>query len=289
MSIIGWWLASGSVANFVSYMILSIVALWYPEFEAQNWQQYLIYVAVIWLAVAMNVFASEWLPHFNQMIFVLSVSTLGATIITLFVTARNHHATASFIFTDTTISSGWSDYGLCFLLSISNAVYGYLGTDCGAHLCEEIANPSRNVPKVIIYPLVMGLLTSFPFAASLLYSITDLSSILESPRLPLISIYYQATGSYAAASVLLAVLAFCFFGCLVAVGTHGNTVLVAYANARQEQLALARSGPSRGTGSSHSPRCGCTYIRLIECLPTRCFLPAPASRYVPSSSLSPLI
>ncbi|RVX70500.1 hypothetical protein B0A52_05151 [Exophiala mesophila] len=219
MSIIGWWLASGSVANFVSYMILSIVALWYPEFEAQNWQQYLIYVAVIWLAVAMNVFASEWLPHFNQMIFVLSVSTLGATIITLFVTARNHHATASFIFTDTTISSGWSDYGLCFLLSISNAVYGYLGTDCGAHLCEEIANPSRNVPKVIIYPLVMGLLTSFPFAASLLYSITDLSSILESPRLPLISIYYQATGSYAAASVLLAVLAFCFFGCLVAVGT----------------------------------------------------------------------
>lgn len=65
----------------------------------------------------------------------------------------------------------------------------------------------------------MGLLTSFPFAASLIYSTSDLTTVLDSiTGLPLLEIYFQGTGSYAAASVLLAAFTFCLFGCLVGVG-----------------------------------------------------------------------
>ncbi|KAL7811921.1 amino acid transporter [Trichoderma gracile] len=226
MSIIGWWLASGSVANFNSSMILEIVTVWYPSFQPQHWQQYLIYVALIWLATALNILGSRWLPHFNQFIFLLSVATLAATTMTLFIVARGHHAPASFIFADTVSQSGWASEGFSFLLAISNSVYGFLGSDCGAHLCEEIANPSRNVPKAILYPLVVGLLTAFPFTISLIYSITDVNAVLEMiTGLPLIEIYYQGTGSYAAASVLLAAFAFCLFGCLVGVGTTCSRTL----------------------------------------------------------------
>lgn len=166
-----------------------------------------------------NIFGSRWLPHFNQFVFLLSVATLGATTVTLFTVARHNHAPASFIFADTTSQSGWPSQGFSFLLAIGNSVYGFLGSDCGAHLCEEIPNPSKNVPKVILYPLVMGLLTAFPFAASLIYSISDPTAVLNSiAGLPLIEIYYQGTGSYAAASVLLATFAFCLFGCLVGIG-----------------------------------------------------------------------
>ncbi|KAL7783094.1 amino acid transporter [Trichoderma ceciliae] len=239
MSIIGWWLASGSVANFNSSMILEIVTVWHPGFEPQYWQQYLIYVALIWLAVALNIFGSRWLPHFNQFVFLLSVATLGVTTITLFIVARHDHAPASFIFLDTTSQSGWPSRGFCFLLAISNSVYGFLGSDCGAHLCEEIACPSKNVPKVILYPLVIGLLTTFPFAVSLIYSISDLNAILNSiTGLPLIEIYYQGTGSYAAASVLLATFAFCLFGCLVGVGTTCSRTL--WAVSRDGALPFSR-------------------------------------------------
>ena len=89
-------------------MILDIAAEWYPNFEPQNWQQYLIYVALIWIAVALNVFTSGWVPLYNKLIFVLSALTLSATTITLFITARHDHAPAKSMFTDNTNRSGVS-------------------------------------------------------------------------------------------------------------------------------------------------------------------------------------
>jgi len=219
LSIIGWWLGCASVANFVSSMILAIVNAWYPGFEPQQWQQYLIYVGLIWLVTAMNIVMANYIPLYNKLMFVLAVLVLSSTMITLFVVARHHHASASTIFTDTTNRTGWSSDGFAFMLAVSNAVYSFLGSDCGAHLCEEIPNPSKNVPRVIVYPLIVGLITAFPFAVALLYSITDMDSALHTiTGLPLFEIYYQGTGSRAAASVLMALFAFLFFGNLVANG-----------------------------------------------------------------------
>jgi choline transport protein len=218
MSILGWWLGSASVSNFIAGLILDVVIVSYPSFTPQHYQQYLLYVALIWLAVAFNVLGSGLIPFFNKLIAVLSVLTLSATTITLFVVGRDNHASPSFIFTDTTSRSGWGD-GFAFVLAVTNAVYSFLGSDCSAHLCEEIPNPAKNVPKVILYPLIVGLIIAFPFAAALMYAITDLDAVFNTVTgLPLIEIYYQGTGSKAAASIFTALFAFCFFGDLVANG-----------------------------------------------------------------------
>lgn len=160
-------------------MILAIVTLSYPDYEIQRWQQWLIYCAIIWLAISVNVFGSNLLPLFNQMQFVLAVLTLSATTIILLVWNRNNFPSAKFVFTDTTNMTGWSSNGFSFILAISNAVYSFLGTDCGAHLCEEIQNPGRNVPRVMLYPLVIGLLTAFPFACACMASIRNLHDVVN--------------------------------------------------------------------------------------------------------------
>jgi len=49
-------------------MILAIAKLWYPDYEVQHWQQWLIYVLLIWLAIGLNVFGHSLIPKFNQMI-----------------------------------------------------------------------------------------------------------------------------------------------------------------------------------------------------------------------------
>lgn len=66
LSILGWWLASGAACNFIASLILSIVVLWYPDYEIQNWQQWLVYIGLVWLAVALNVFGSQLLPLYNR-------------------------------------------------------------------------------------------------------------------------------------------------------------------------------------------------------------------------------
>lgn len=209
------------MANFVSSMILIISTVLHPNYNYEPWHQYLLYVALICIATVWNIFASRWIPLLNKLTFLLSILTLSATIIILFVAARHHHASAKFIFTDTTSQSGWPCDGWPFLLAIRNAVYSFLGSDCGSHLCEEIPNPGKNVPKVILVPLALGLLTAFPFAVSLMYSISSLPDVLSTPTgLPLLEIYSQGTGSKSGASVLLALFAFCFFGCLVAASKY---------------------------------------------------------------------
>jgi len=54
-----------------------------------------------------------------------------------------------------------------------------------------------------------------------MFAIVDVEAVIETATgLPLIEIYYQGTGSKAGASVLMALFAFCFFGCLVGNGTQ---------------------------------------------------------------------
>ena len=150
---------------------------------------------------------------------IVACCTLTATTVTLFVCSRNDHAPATWVFGDTTNGTGWPSDGLAFVLAISNSVYAFLGTDCGAHLCEEIRDPAKNTPKIILLPILIGLGTAWPFACACMYAITDVQAVLDTPSgIPLIEIYYQSTKSKGASSVLLALFAFCFFGCTVANG-----------------------------------------------------------------------
>lgn len=169
----------------------------------------------------------------------LACFSLTATSITLLVCSRSRYPSASWIFSDKTNSTGWSSDGFAFVLAVSNAVYAFLGTDCGAHLCEEIPNPGKNVPKVILYPVAMGLVTAFPFAVACMAAITDLPSVLTTPSgLPLIEIYYQGTGSHVGTTILMVLFAVCLFGCAVAIGTTSSRTM--WAISRDGALPFSR-------------------------------------------------
>jgi choline transport protein len=120
--------------------------------------------------------------------------TLSASTIVLFVCSRDNHAAASWVFADATNGTGWPSDGFAFILSVSNAVYAFLGNDCGAHMCEEIPKPwqerseSHQVPS-------HGAAYGVSFACACMFAIVDLNSVINTATgLPLIEIYYQGTG-----------------------------------------------------------------------------------------------
>ncbi|KIX04567.1 uncharacterized protein Z518_05437 [Rhinocladiella mackenziei CBS 650.93] len=217
ISTLGWWLGLASVTNFIAAMVVGVAALNHPDYTIERWHIWLIFAAVTWAAIGMNVFGTRYLPLWNKFILYFSATTMVVTIITILACAAPNYQSAKFVFSDTTNSTGWSNDGLAFLLCMVNALYGFLGVDCGAHLCEELPNPTVNVPKVIMYPVLMGFMTAFPFAISLSFVITDFEQVISTPTgLPLIEVYYQATGSKAGTSVLMVAFAICFFGCATA-------------------------------------------------------------------------
>lgn len=78
-----------------------------------------------------------------------------------------NYRSAKEVFTDDTIHSGVGNHPIAWILCFVNSLYGYLGTDAGVHMVEEIPNPSVNGPKVIVRlpnfpPPLQGLLTMEP-------------------------------------------------------------------------------------------------------------------------------
>jgi hypothetical protein len=113
-----------------------------------------------------------------------------------------------------------------------------------------------------MYPLVMGLITTFPFACACMFSTIDLEAIPGSAiSLPLIEIYYQGTGSKAGASVLMALLPFCFFGCFVDNDTDFQITHVEL---------LANTKPSNNVFSQTMGRVPGRRVSILPPLDARC-------------------
>ncbi|THC95301.1 hypothetical protein EYZ11_005211 [Aspergillus tanneri] len=213
----GWWLGLASVCNFVAAMVLAMVHLCVEEYTIRPFHQWLCYVAVLWLAVAFNIFGTRFLPAFNQFILYFSMSTLLLTIVVILACAAPDFQSSAWVFADTTNSNQSYDKGFLFILCLLNNTYGFMGTDAGAHMAEEIPSPSINGPKVIIYPVFIGLATAWPFAVACMYVVTDVEKVINPPSgIGLIEIYYQATGNNGLTILLLAAFTICLFGCAVA-------------------------------------------------------------------------
>ncbi|KAK5237887.1 hypothetical protein LTR47_000980 [Exophiala xenobiotica] len=150
VSTLGWWLGLGSVCQFIAAMILGMVKLCNESYVIKDWHIWLCYVAVIWTACTLVIVGSRILPAFNNFMMYFSFAALIATFITLLACAAPNYRSTTWVFATTSNATGWNSDGFAFVLAILNALYGFLGVDAGAHMCEEIPNPTVNVPKVIV-------------------------------------------------------------------------------------------------------------------------------------------
>lgn len=64
-------------------------------------------------------------------------------------------------------------------------------SETAIHISEEMSQPGRRVPQIIIMTMMIGLLTSLPLFIALMYFMTDLEAVATSP-LPSMELIYQA-------------------------------------------------------------------------------------------------
>lgn len=60
-----------------------------------------------------------------------------------------------------------------------------------------------NAPKVMILAVLLGSISSWIFVIVILFSLTDIDTVISSATGPLLQIYYQATSNRAGATVLI--------------------------------------------------------------------------------------
>jgi choline transport protein len=57
------------------------------------------------------------------------------------------------------------------------------------------------VPRTMMLTVIIGFVTAVPFTLAILFSSSDLEAVANSP-LPILEVFYQATGSQAATAVV---------------------------------------------------------------------------------------
>lgn len=142
------------------------------------------------------------------------------------------------VWTSSTEGSGWPT-GVQVLIALASPTIAFCPIDGSVHLIEEVKNPRRVVPRAVIAAYVIASGTALLFVLSMLYSVSDYSSVLSTPSgFPPFEIWRQASNTGVVPIVFTAV---CI--CLLPIGTTATlqvTSMMTWSLAGDGALAFKR-------------------------------------------------
>jgi len=180
--------ASGSIT--IPLMILGMASLRNPEFEYKTWMGFVGFQITTWAIFCLNLF-ERLLPYLGKVALILPVITFIIMFISIL--AVSEKQSAEFVFTEIRNASGWND-GIAWMIGISAIHWCFSCLDSCTHMADEIPNPTKNIPKVLLWTVGLGLLTGFPFAIAIWYAVNDVDALVASFVPPSLQVFYQALG-----------------------------------------------------------------------------------------------
>ncbi|RVX66394.1 hypothetical protein B0A52_09624 [Exophiala mesophila] len=212
LSVIAWCLTVASAQIFCAQIIMNLASFYNPDFEGTQWQTYLVYVGLCFIAVAVVIYLPRQIPKAEIVFF--SASILGFVVFFITVLARSDtKQSARTVFVEWNNQTGWGD-GTAFLLGVGACMYTFLATDGATHVAEEMPNPGKGVPQAMGLTMIIGITTSFLWTMAFLFSSSDLEEVSLS-YLPILTVYYQALRSQDGAAFFAIWLFFIYYGATI--------------------------------------------------------------------------
>jgi len=168
------------------------------------------------------------LPMVTKGAFIWSIAGFAIISITLLATAAPNYNSGHLVFREFTNTTGWPD-GIAWLLGLLQGGLGLTGFDAVAHMIEEIPNPSKEGPKIMMACVAIGVGTGFVFLTILLFVAGNLDDVISSPAGPVLQIFYHATNSKAGAICLLMFPLVCLLFATMSIMTTSSRMTYAFA------------------------------------------------------------
>ena len=186
-----WQALIATVAYTAAAVLLSMVTIYNPSYQQQNWQQSLVMVAVGMVATLMNTYGAKKLPMLEGIVLIVQIVGFCCIIITLWVLSPK--APASEVFTSFSNFGGWSNIGTaCFVGSIT-ATASFAGSDAAVHMAEETEDASKAVPRMIMLTIAVNGLTAFIFIITYVSARSEstIGTLLSLPNRVSVLLHYQ--------------------------------------------------------------------------------------------------
>lgn len=241
-----------AVSNlYVAFYVVALAAVLHPTYEPEPWHTYLVNVAVSLVALAVN------LPGmFRAMPYLMgsAVISINITALYILITAlvrASPKQSASVVFVDFVNESGWDSMGTVFFLGLLPGLASLGGFDTAVHLADELPNPSKQIPQVMLGSFGLSFFGGFIMILVLSFCNTDpLSLLTPVGGMGFVQFFVNAFNSQTLVTIAciltIVVLTICTSNCL----TSWSRL---YWAVSQDEMIPFHSWTSRLSGNSRLP------------------------------------
>jgi hypothetical protein len=145
-------------------------------------------------------------------------------------------------------AGGWPNNGVSFCIGFLTPAFALAGVDGVVHMSEEAHHASVNIPRAMIWSVVINGLAGFAFILTILYAITDINEVLTigtNTGYPIIGVFLQATSNPHAATAMLCAVIIIFTMALF--GIQASASRLTWAFARDQYVFLVLDEPYSST------------------------------------------
>ena len=166
-----------------------------PDYIPERWHSTLLMWALMLLMYIVNVRAFGLLPMLEMVGLVFHVAFFVCIAVPFLVLAKKN--TASFVFTTFVNEGGWSSNGVSWCVGLLTVVWPFVGKLCvcivkssfdatagfdgAAHMSEETRDPTRSIPRVMIWTVIINAALAFAMLLVILFCIGDISAATNTP------------------------------------------------------------------------------------------------------------
>ncbi|KAL4894125.1 amino acid/polyamine transporter I [Aspergillus ambiguus] len=208
----GWFFISSACVLYAAQLTMAIVEVAHPDFTIETWQTYLVYCAYSVLCFSINLPRTFKIVHYllTAVIFILNGTAIWLLVALL---ARAHpKQNAHAVFIEFVNESGWSSDGAVFFLALLPAYACLAGLDNATHLADEMENPKKQIPQVIMGSFAMNYFTALPMIVVYEFCNVEPESMLDPVGgQPMIQLMVNAFRSLPLTIVTTAVIIYGFF------------------------------------------------------------------------------
>lgn len=190
---IGWQARFTAICYMIARIILSIVWLIRPGFEAKQWQQNLLTIAVALAVSSFNAFAAGHLAFAEGFFTICHVYSFIPIIVSLWILAPKRSASEVFTgFADN--GGGWPSLATSVMVGQSPAMFLVLGNEAVVYLAEEVEEPERILPRCIFWSFLANLPSTTILLLTYLFNMGELRLGIDTKH-PFVSVFKSAMGS----------------------------------------------------------------------------------------------
>ncbi|KAF2786422.1 amino acid transporter [Melanomma pulvis-pyrius CBS 109.77] len=209
ITVFAWICSCTSNPALISNVLVGLITFNNPEYVPARWHVTLIMWAITIFPFLGNFWFRKLLNPLEAVGAICHVVFFIVSIVTLVVLAQR--SSVDFVFnTLTHDASGWTSPAVAWGLGLLSVTYPLTGFDGVLHMSDEVKKARIRIPRSMITSVVLNAIMQFAYMLTVLFTLGDIDVVSADP-LPIIQVYYQATGSKAATNLFVIMIAIIIF------------------------------------------------------------------------------